>query len=400
MSGLPGIGAGPCHDERVMSFPQRRTSGPGTPGGPVRTHRDLSTLLTRVREGDLVVLDRRDLDAGTARALADRKPWAVLNAAEFISGRFANLGPRLLCERGILLLEGDPAHVRALTDGTVLRFDGSTLYDGPVVAADVRVLSGVEIEQRMEDARTGMAAQLDSFAHTASEFLRREEPLLLHGNGAPPLRAATARRTVVVVGPDAALEDLRKLRAFLREQKPVVIGVDRGGEVALRIRRRLDVLVLTGDGSAATDRALARSREVVLAGTGDAVRRTLERRNLPVHSVQTRLPGTDLGILLAHLGAARLIVPIGAPRTLEEFLDRSRNDQASNVLTRLRVEGSLVEADSIPLLYTGKVRRRDLALAGVAALAALAFSLAATPIGHDHWHSLEQHLPASWGLGR
>jgi uncharacterized membrane-anchored protein len=383
-----------------MSFPQRRTSGPGTSGGPVRTHRDLSTLLTRVREGDLVVLDRRDLDAGTARALADRKPWAVLNAAEFISGRFANLGPRLLCERGILLLEGEPAHVRALADGTVLRLDGSTLYDGPVVAADVRVVSGEEIEQRMESARTGMAAQLDGFAHTASEFLRREEALLLHGTGAPTLRAATARRTVVIVGPDAAPADLVPLGSFLREQKPVVIGVDRGGEVALRIRRRLDVLVLTGDGGAATDRTLARTREVVLSGTGDAVRRTLDKRNLPVHEVQTRLPGTDLAILLAHLGAARVVVPIGAPRTLEEFLDRSRNDQASNVLTRLRVEGSLVEADAIPLLYTGKVRRRDLALTGTAALAAVVLSLAATPIGHDEWHTIEHHLPASWGFGR
>lgn len=401
----PGPRPSAWHDDQVMSFPKRRISDHADDkfstgrNGTVRTHRDLSTLLGRVQEGDLVVLDRRDLDAATAKALLDRRPWAVLNAAEFISGRFANLGPKVLADGGVLLLEADPDQVRSLTDGTVLRLDQDTLYDGAIIAADVRRLSGDEISRRMEQARSGLASQLDSFAHTASEFLRREEPLLLHGTGAPDLRTKLRGRTVVVVGPLTTRADLKRLRTFTREQKPVVIGVDAGGDLAARTYRRVAVLILSGAG-AAEDRTLARTREVVLSGTGDAVRRRLEQRNLPVHEIHTSVPGADIGLVLAHLGGARLIVPTGSPGTIEEFIDRGRNDQASNVLTRLRLGGSVVEAAAVPELYTGRVRRWQLGALGLVAVGVLAFSAVSTPVGQDHWRQLGHHLPASWGIGR
>lgn len=383
-----------------MSFPKRRNSDVGAgASGTVRTHRDLPTLIGRVREGDLVVLDRRDLDAATARALAARRPWAVLNAAEFISGRFANLGPKLLHDHGVVLLEGHRDQVRRLTDGDRLRLDGTALYDGSVVVADVHPLTGEEVERRMDQARSGLAAQLDSFAHTASEFLRREEGLLLHGTGAPDLRTRLRGCTVVVVGPDATRADLRRLRVFLREQRPVLIGIDAGGDLLARTRRRIDVLVLSGTGSA-EDRTLARTREVVLCGTGEAVQRRLERRNLPVHEMHSSAPGADLGLLLAHLGGARLVVPTGTPGTLEEFIDRTRNDQASNVLTRLRLGTTVVDAGAVPLLYTGRVRRWHLAALALAAGAVLAFTLSATPIGQERWDGLREEFPASWGIGR
>jgi uncharacterized membrane-anchored protein len=362
----------------------------------VRTHRDFRTLLTRVGEGDLVVIDRRDLDAASARALADRKPLAVLNAAEFVSGRFANLGPSVLADAGIALLEGEPGRVRALSDGTVLRLDGNTLYDGSTAVLETHRLTGQEIRDRMDRARAGLASQLDTFAHTASEFLRREEGVLLHGDGLPALRADLADRTVVVVGPHATADDVRKLATFLREQRPVLIGVDGGAELLARRRRRVDVVVLSADG-APSDRVLRRAGEVVLHGTDDAVRRRVDKLNLPTYVVSTGASSTDVGLLLARQGGARLVVPVGDPATLEQFIDRERSDQASSVLTRLRLGGSVVEASAVPLLYTGRVRLWHLLVLLLAAVAVLAFTLAATPVGNDGWHDVVHRLPTWLG---
>jgi uncharacterized membrane-anchored protein len=379
-----------------MKFTTRGRPDTDAPVGTatVRTHRDFRTLLDRVEEGDIVVIDRRDLDAASARALVERKPFAVLNAAEFVSGRFANLGPAVLDDAGIVLLEGDPDQVRRVKDGAVLRLADGTLYDGADVAVDARRLAADEIRDRMDRARAGMASQLDTFAHTASEFLRREEGVLLHGTGLPTLRTDLTGKTVVVVGPNATAADVRRLSRFVREQRPVLICVDGGAEL-LR-RRRVDVLVLDAD-AAPGAKTLRRAREVVLHGAGDGVRRQVDKLNLPTHTVATGVSSTDIAILLAHAGGARLVVPVGDPATLEDLIDRERSDQASTVLTRMRLGSSVVEASSVPLLYTGRVRMWHLLLVLLAAIAVLVFTIAATPIGNDWWHDVVDGLPTWLG---
>lgn len=378
----------------IMRFPKRRKVADAPPGVTlkVNSHRDLATLLTRDLAGSLVLIDRRDLDAETARRLLDARPHTVVNAAEFISGRFANLGPELLAEGGINLFEADRAGVQGLSDGSSLRLHDSTLYDGAVVALDMRALPLDQVKERMDAARTGLATQLETFAHTTSEFLRREQSLLLHGQGTPALRVDLTGRSVLVIGPAAQESDLKPLRKFIREQKPVVMAVDGGADVAVRRRLRPDVVILSGPGTV-QPKTLARCGEVLLTGSGEAVRRRAEQANIPIHEAQTSMTGLDLGLLTAYRGGAKLIVPVGYPTSLEDFIDRGRSAQASNVLTRLRVGANLVEASAIPLLYTGQVRRWHVAVAVVAALAILGLTMATTPVGQDWWESLR----ATWG---
>lgn len=369
-----------------MRFPQRRKVADALPGTSltVNSHRDLATVLGRDLSGSLAVIDRRDLDAETARRLLDARPAAVLNAAEFTSGRFANLGPELLAAAGVPLFQGDRAGVLALKDGSTLRLHDATLYDGAVVALDLEPLTLEQVRAQKEAARSGLAVQLETFAHTTSEFLRREEGLLLHGQGSPALRARLRGRPVLVVGPAARASDLRALRTFIREQKPVVIAVDGGAEAAVDRRLRPDAVILSGPGTV-QPKTLTKCREVVLTGSGESVRRRAEQANLPVHEAQTSMAGLDLGLLIAHRGDARVVIPVGYPSTLEDFIDRGRSVQASNVLTRLRVGPQLVEASAVPLLYTGRVRRWHVAFALVAALAVLALAVGTTPVGQDWW---------------
>ena len=102
-------------------------------------------------------------------------------------------------------------------------------------------------------------------------------------------------------------------------------------------------------------------------------------------------------LLLAHLGGARLVVPVGDPATLEELIDRDRGDQASTVLTRLRLGTTVVDASSVPLLYTGRVRLWHVLLVLLAAVAVLGVTVAATPIGNDWWHDWIHRLPERLG---
>jgi uncharacterized membrane-anchored protein len=302
----------------------------------------------------------------------------------------------MLAERGVMLLEADRDVTLGLTDGAHLRLDGETLYDGAVVALDVHLLSPEQVLQQMEAARSGLVNQLDSFAHTTSAFLRQEQDLLLHGVGAPVLRADLTGRAVVVVGPAAGPDEIAPIRRFCREQKAVVIAVDGGAEAVVARRLRPDMVILSGAGTI-QPKTLARCGEVLLTGPGEAVRRRAEKANVPVQEVASSMAPFDLGLLLAQRGGARVVVPVGYPSALEDFIDRSRTSQASNVLTRLRVGSLLVEAAAVPLLYTGRVRRWHVAALLILAVGVLAASVAMTPIGQGWWYDLRPHLPGSLG---
>ena len=91
-----------------------------------------------------------------------------------------------------------------------------------------------------------MISQLQSFTHNSSEFLRREQDLLLHGSGLPTLRTAMAGRPVVVVTDPRELAARRKdLKPFLREQRPVLVGVDAGADALLAAGHQPHVVVVT-----------------------------------------------------------------------------------------------------------------------------------------------------------
>src|SRR5690606_27888639 len=224
------------------------------------------------------------------------------------------------------------------------------------------------------------------FTHNATEFLRREQDLLLHGLGVPRLDVAMANRPVLVVagGPDVAAE-LRTLRGFIAEQRPVVIGVDTGLDALVAARIRAHVAVIGPAGlDAAGDEGLRWAPEIVLHT--DRTDRVAGAERLEALGVRPRRFGSeasteDLALLLADLGEASVVVCAGTHATLGEFLDRQRAGLASTFLTRLRLGRRLVDADAVPTLYAGRVRGWHLALVLAVGILALGVAVATTPIG-------------------
>jgi uncharacterized membrane-anchored protein len=393
-----------------MRFPSRQPSLEGLPGitGTVRLDRRSGSLVRRLRPGDIAVIDHLDLDRANAEALADCGAVAVVNASPFISGRYPNLGPELLARSGVVMVDNVGSDVFSrLRDGASARIHEGNVIVGEEVVASGTELTAEEVKQLMEDARSGLSSQLQSFTHNTTEFLRREQDLLLHGQGVPTVRTQMSGRPVVVVvrGYDYR-EDLRRLQRFIREQRPVLIGVDAGTEALLAAGHRPDLTVVgeaglaqqtgTGEsGQALSDKALRAGGEVVLHT--DRSGRTLGSDRLERLGIRTRdmaAAGTteDMALLLADLSGASLIVTVGSHATLDEFLDRQRSGLASTFLTRLRVGPKLVNAKGVPQMYVGRVRIWHLALVLLAGVLALAVAIAATPVGHDWWASIQDGL--------
>jgi uncharacterized membrane-anchored protein len=368
--------------------------------------RRTTELLTRLGNGDIAVLDHLDLDGPTADALVDAGVVAVLNRAAMISGRFPNRGPKILVDAGVAVVDRltgvtDRGPLEAIPDGSRIRIsaDGSVFVGGAVVARG-RILSAADVDEQLTAARAGLAAQLNTLTHTSAEFLRREEALLLHGDGVPRLRTRLDGRPVVVVaqGPDDAAE-LRLLRRYLREVHPVVIAVAEGVEVARAAGLSPDVIVLDAradDIPAA--RALRAARDVVVTEAPGGVRATggsserFDRVGVRRVAMQTTAAPADAALLLADACGAGPIIAVGVRGTLEEFLDGSREGLGSGYMTRLKVGSRLVDARAVPMLYSGQLRARHAYLVLLIGLLAVAAAIASTQIGHQWALDLRDQL--------
>ena len=102
------------------------------------------------------------------------------------------------------------------------------------------------------------------------------------------------------------------------------------------------------------------------------------------------LAGTseDIAMLLAYEEGAELIVAVGTHVSLVDFMDKGRPGMASTFLTRLKVGPILVDAKGVNKLYRPTVRKRDLTLLILVALAALLMVLAVLPPFQLFWRSL------------
>lgn len=388
--------------------PRTSTTATPTSAGPVRAGRPTRSLLPHLRQGDIAVLDHLDLDRATAQALLDAGVAAVVNAAPMISGRYPNLGPELLAAAGVRLVEslgraGFEA-IAAAGDGTLVELrDGGVYADGRLLAQG-RELDADGVQESMERARAGMAAQLETFTHNTAELLRREQDVLLHRLGVPMLHTRIAGRPVVVVapGPHAAAQ-VRPIRRFIREQRAVVVAVDTAADALTDLGVRSDVIVLSGPDGVPSAKSLRAAADVVVcraAGGAGGVVDGLARMGIEALHFQTAITAEDAALLIADAAHPSLVVGAGLPTTLTDFLDRRHPGLAGTYLARLSVGQRLVDATAVPTLYTGAVRRWHLLLAVVAGLAMVAAAILTTATGQDWADQLRDVLSDLLGSAR
>ena len=377
----------------------RSTTKQALPGltGTLRVAPKPGATPLKVRRGDVAVVNDAELDRVAAQALLDAGVVAVVNAQPMVSNRYPNLGPELLADAGVLLLEDvGESGVAALGDGRQVRIiDDGTIYDGELRLAEGRVIGADEIRLQMDAVRIGMLAHLETFTHTTAELLRREQEVLLHAVGVPQLTKASGR-PIVVAAPGAELEgQLRRMKRFIREQKPVVVAVGAAADGVRRAGLRADVIVVSASDELPMAKTLKMARDVVVcapAGSAAAVEDGLMRIGIRGRRFDSTLTPTDAGLLVAAAAKPRVIIGAGMRITLSDLLDRARHGLASGYLTRLAVGGRLVDADSVPTLYSGRVTARHVLVALVLCVVMVAAAIATTDVGQDWMHDLGHHV--------
>ncbi len=340
-------------------------------------------LIKRLEAGDIAVIDHADLDRIAGEGLAESGVVAVVNAATSITGRYPNGGPRRLAAAGVAILDAVGVGAMELTDGAIATLVGDRLLVADVEVAHGERLSPAAIEVRTEAARGAIGAELADFAANTLEYVRHEARAFFEPLALPPLTTRfKGRHALVVVRGIDYRTDLRALRPYIREYRPVLIGVDGGADALLELGLRPEVII--GDFDSVSQRALATGAELVHHVHPDG--RAPGRENLldwgrPYHELVVDGTSEDAAMLMANDFGSSLIVAVGTHTTMVEFLDKGRQGMSSTFLTRLRLSAVLVDAKGVSQLYAGRIRRRDLFLLVAAALVPmLAITIVSEPL--------------------
>ena len=376
---------------RIPVLRRRRSLDLPGVSGVVRIDRRTKNLTRRLRPGEIAVIDHVDLDRVSAEALVACGAGAVVNVRPSVSGRYPNLGPEIIVEAGIPLIDAVGSDLLAeVHEGELLRVEGNTVYretpTDSVPVAEGQLQTPHTIADLMEAARQGVSSQLEAFAANTMEYLKRERELLLDGVGVPDINTSLRDRHVLLVvrGYDYK-EDLAMLGHYIREYRPVLIGVDGGADALAEVGLKPDLIV--GDMDSVSDATLRSGAELVVHAYRDGRAPGLERlERLGLRGVPFPATGTseDVAMLLADDKGASLIVAVGTHYTLVEFMDKGRSGMASTFLTRLRVGSKLIDAKGVSRLYRSRIPAWTLVLLVVACVLAVVVALAATPTGQAY----------------
>ncbi len=242
-----------------VDSPDRRPDSPVIDvTGVARVDRRTKDLAKRIKPGEIAVIDHQDLDTVATESLIEAGAAAVVNASASISGRYPNVGPLLLPAAGIPMIDHVGSEVMdQVADGSIITIRGSHLIQDDIVVAEGAIQNMDTLTATLEESRQSMGDELERFASNTLEYLRREGHLLVDNPDIPDIPVDFAGRHVLVVvrGVDYKKDlELLERSGYIREQKPLLIGVDGGADALLAMGKVPDVII--GDMDSVSEKAL------------------------------------------------------------------------------------------------------------------------------------------------
>ncbi|MDX6691851.1 MAG: hypothetical protein QOG15_3308 [Solirubrobacteraceae bacterium] len=354
--------------------------------GPARLGRRTKLLVKTLRPGAVAVLDHRDLDRVSAEDLIAAGVVAVLNCSPSSTGAYPNMGPLLLVQAGVHLVDlPDRKLFDTLKDGEQITVHGSEVRRDRKVLATGSIQEPEAVRAATDERRREIGDALEAFAQNTIEHMLEERELLSGRIELPRFDTDFRDRPALIVvrGVDHQ-KVLRALRPYIRDVKPAILAVDGGANAILEEGFRPDMIV--GDMDSATEATLRCGAELVVHAYPDGRapgRDHLEKLGLPYKLVPA--PGTsqDVAMIIAAEKGAQLIVSVGSQFNLVEFLDKNRRGMASTFLTRLRLGEILVDAKGVSRLYRPRPGSAPLVSVLLAGLLCLIAVVVLTPALRD-----------------
>lgn len=335
-----------------------------------------------MQPGDIAIIDHLDVDRVCAESLVERKPAAIVNASQVLSGRYPAAGASILRDASIHIIDSvDPAIFEMVREGDELAVVGPAIYKNGDLLLEGREVGDAFINTQLDQARLFINTEIEKFAINTLDFIHQEKAHVLDELDVPHcVTDFKGKHALIVVRGHDYKKDFKTLASYIREVRPVFVGVDGGADLLLEYGYTPDIVI--GDMDSVSDIALKKAREVILHAYPDGRApgsMRLEGLGLDYNIFKASATSEDLALLLAYEHGAELITAIGTHSNLEDFLDKGREGMASTFLTRLKIGSRFVDARGVSKLYKGTVKTSYMVLLIMAGLATISIIILVAP---------------------
>lgn len=351
--------------------------------GIVKIDKKTKKLANRLKPKDIALISHRDLDEVAAVSLAESKISCVINTERTISGRYPNRGPAILVEKNIPIFEVEyEENLDLLNDGDIIEIIDNNIYYKGEKISKCSYISPSVIEELIKLGYDNIEKELDIFIENTLDYARKEKGLVTGKVQIPIIDTDFKGRhaLVVVRGMDYKI-DLKTIKSYVDEVKPILIGVDGGGDALLEFG--LIPHIVIGDMDSVSDRSLLLAKEVIVHAYTDGKAPGLDRvKKLGIAPKVFISPGTseDIALLLAYEKNADLIVAVGTHSNMIDFLEKGRKGMSSTFLVRLKVGDKLVDAKGVNQLYKSKFKAKHVGFVIIATLIPMIMLILINPL--------------------
>ena len=359
--------------------------------GLARLDKRTKNLAKRIKKGEIAIINHKDIDSTAALMLVEAGVSTVINVAKSSSGRYPNLGPLKLVNNNIYLID----NVGEIFFERVNELDSLKIIDEKIFLNDELIGEGIVLSKELvykelDIAGSNFGTELESFVKNTLSYISKEKNIILKPSELPDLDTKiTNKHCLVVIRGENYKEDLKAIRSYIYDVKPILIGVDGGADALVELGFTPDIIV--GDMDSVSDNALKQAKEIVVHAYNNGKAPGYERiENLGLKSFICPITGTseDLAFLIAYEKGSSLITAVGTHSDMIDFLDKGRNGMSSTFLTRLKIGHRFVDAKGVSKLYRHTPSANYLGFIVIAAVLLLIAIIAVMPNSLDYMQEI------------
>ncbi len=322
--------------------------------GMVRLDKKTKNLVKRIKPGEIAIIKHKDIDEVAAESLVDKRVKLVINLDKSISGKYPNLGPKILNDSDIPILDDVKEDLfKCLEENDEIEVIGNEIFKGGHLIGKGQLFTDEIINYKINQAKDNISIELEKFIENTLDYAKKEKDIILNEIHFPNIKTIIkGKHVVVVVRGKNYKEDLNILQSYIKEENPVLIGVDGGADALLEFGYKPDIIV--GDMDSVSDNALKNCDEIIVHAYTDGSAPGMERiDSLGLKALTIPAPGTseDIAMLLAYEKGADLIIALGSHSNMIDFLEKGRKGMASTFLVRLKIGSKLIDAKGVNKLY-------------------------------------------------